>query len=138
MVSGYEELDHTADVALLVRGRDLAELFVNAAVGMAHQLAELTSVSGTVEHEIDLTEGDVETLLVSWLSELLYLGECDGAAEVVFAEFDVHDVGPHRIRAAVRGGRAVEYRRYIKAVTFSELAVRRTAHGYETVIVFDV
>jgi SHS2 domain-containing protein len=31
-----------------------------------------------------------------------------------------------------------EQRRHIKAVTFSELDIRQTNKGYETVVVFDV
>jgi SHS2 domain-containing protein len=138
MSTGFEELDHTADIALRVRGSDLKELFVNAALGMAHQLADPTSVVCTAEHEVSLRAGDVETLLVSWLSELLYLGEREGAAEIVFTTFDVRDIGPNHINATVRGGPATDLRRYIKAVTFSDLSVRRTADGYQTVIVFDV
>ena len=36
----FEAIEHTADIAIHVRGRDLAELFANAAYGMACQLAD--------------------------------------------------------------------------------------------------
>lgn len=138
MEAGFEELEHTADVAIRVWGRDLGELFDRAALGMAHQLGDPATVVCTSAREIDLSAGDVETLLVAWLGELLYLGERDGASEIIFVEFDVRQISEVRIRALVRGGPAGEYRRYIKAVTFSDLVVRRSAAGYETVIVFDV
>ena len=41
----WEEVEHTADVALLVRGVTLAELFANAARGMLN-LALLVNQSG--------------------------------------------------------------------------------------------
>jgi len=138
MNAGFEELEHTADVSIRVWGRDLGEFFAHAALALAHQLADLATVELTTEDEIDLTAGDVETLLVAWLGELLYLGERDGALEVVFVEFDIREVSPVRIQGLARGGPAGEYRRYIKAVTFSDLVVRHTAAGYETAIVFDV
>jgi SHS2 domain-containing protein len=138
MDAGFEEIEHTADVAIRVWGPDLPTLFAQAAMGMAHQLADPDTVRPDVEHRINLHASDVETLLVSWLGELLYLGERDGIAEAVFAKVDVHHVSPVHIVADVAGGPARQYRRAIKAVTFSDLAVRRIPGGYETVVVFDV
>jgi SHS2 domain-containing protein len=132
---GFEEVEHTADIAIRVWGRDLAELFVNAACGMACQLADVGDVKPTIERLVALEAYDVETLLVAWLGELLYLGERD---ESVFAEFDVREIAPTRLRAVVRGGAVKEYRRHIKAVTFGGLEIRPTSRGYETTIVFDV
>ena len=131
----FEEIEHTADVAIRVWGGSLAELFVNAAHGLAHQLAVLDGVSQEIEHAIQLEAYDTETLLVSWLSELLYLGERD---ECVFVAFDVEEIGPTHLRATVRGGAVREHGRHIKAVTFSGLEVRETAGRYETTVVFDV
>ncbi len=132
---GFEEIEHTADVALRVWGRDLAELFTNAARGLAWLLAESGTVPPMAEVPLELTAYDVETLLVSWLGELLYLNERD---DVVFTDFDLQEVTPTRLRGTARGGPARETRRHIKAVTFSEMEIRRTGAGYETTIVFDV
>lgn len=139
MAHNFEELEHTGDVAIRVWGTDLAGLFASAAVGMAHQLANPATVECTISRDVELNAGDVETLLVSWLGELLYLGERDGAdGPAVFLEFAIAEIVPNHLRAVARGGPAGENRRHIKAVTFSDLAVRYTENGYETVIVFDV
>ena len=37
----YEEIEHTADVGIRAYGRDLDELFVNAAEGMFSLIADL-------------------------------------------------------------------------------------------------
>jgi len=87
----FEEIEHTADIAIRVWGRDLAELFANGAYGMACQLADPDAVERTVEHPIELEAYDAETLLVSWLGELLYLGERE---ECVFTDFDMLEVTP--------------------------------------------
>ncbi len=131
----FEEIEHTADIAIRVWGRDLAELFANAAYGMACQLADLAEVGRTCEQSIELEAYDAETLLVAWLEELLYLDERDGC---VFCDFDMLEVTPTRLRAIVRGGLVREHRRHIKAVTFSSLEIVHTGEGYETTIVFDV
>lgn len=131
----FEEVDHTADIAIRVWGRDLAELFANAAYGLACQMADLAEVDRTVEQSIELGAYDAETLLVAWLGELLYLGERDGC---VFTDFDMLEVVPTRLRSVARGGVVQEYWRHIKAVTFSDLEIVSTGEGYETTIVFDV
>jgi SHS2 domain-containing protein len=131
----FEEVEHTADIAIRVWGRNLAELFANAAYGMACQLADLEGVDPTIVHSISLEAYDVETLLVTWLGELLYLGERDAC---VFTEFDIREVAPTRLQSVARGGRAREYRNHIKAVTFNELEIRCAEAGCETTIVFDV
>jgi SHS2 domain-containing protein len=131
----FEEVEHTADIAIRVRGSGLAELFANAAYGMACQLVDPNDVRLTVERSVELEAYDVETLLVDWLGELLYLGEREAC---VFTEFDVLEIAPTRLQAVVQGGAVNEYRGHIKAVTFSELDIRRTGAGYETTIVFDV
>ena len=131
----FEEIEHTADIAIRVRGHDLAELFANAAYGMACQLADPDAVNQTNEHQVKLDAYDAETLLVSWLGELLYLGERE---ECVFVNFEMLQVTPTQLRAVVRGGPVEEYGAHIKAVTFNELEIVDTDEGYETTVVFDV
>lgn len=132
---GFEEIPHTADVALRVWGKDLTELFINAARGLAWLMADPETVRPEKEITLDLSAPDVETLLVTWLGELIYLNERDG---VVFTEFDLEEVTPTHLRGTARGGRAGEIRRFVKAATFSNLAVRPTERGLETTITFDV
>jgi SHS2 domain-containing protein len=131
----FEEVEHTADIAIRVWGDDMAELFASAAYGMACQLAELAGVDLTVERLVNLESYDVETLLVDWLGELLYLGERD---ECVFVDFDMREVTSTRLQAVARGGVPREYRHHIKAVTFNELEIQCAEAGCETTIVFDV
>jgi SHS2 domain-containing protein len=131
----FEEIEHTADIAIRVWGRDLAALFANAAYGMASLLTDVEDVVPTVNESIELQGEDVEILLVNWLSELLFLGERD---KLVFNRIDRLQVTPNKLCAAVQGGPIQEQRSHIKAVTFSELQITQTDGGYETVIVFDV
>lgn len=132
---GFEEVEHPADVAVNVWGSDLAELFANAAQGMAWLLAGPESVEPTVEVTVELDALDAETLMVSWLGELLFLAEEE---EVVFTDFELEEVTPTRLLGKARGRPVDEHRAHIKAVTFSEMDIRHTPRGWETKIVFDV
>ncbi len=135
MKEPFEEIEHTADIAIRVWGADLGELFQHAALGMASQLTDLETVPIETVVTIQLEAADVETLLIEWLGELLYLGEKDG---VVFAQFQMLAVDDTALRAVARGGSVPQLDHHIKAVTFSELDVRRVGSGYGTTIVFDV
>jgi SHS2 domain-containing protein len=88
-----------------------------------------------VEKTYDLCASDWETLLVDWLTELLYLAE-DG--EVLVGEVDVISVEGLCLRASVSGWLDGRYGKLIKAVTYHDLAVVSTGRGFEVVIVFDV
>lgn len=131
----FEEVEHTADIALHIWGKDLADLFANAAYGMASQLTNVEEISPTDEERIALEAEDVEILLVDWLSELLYRGERKNHVHI---EFEMEKVTERKLEAVARGGTVDTYYANIKAVTFNELEIVRTEKGYETTIVFDV
>ncbi len=135
MTRVIEELEHTADLSIRVRGRDLAELFVNAARGMFGLMTDLETVEHNVQQQVQLYEMDAETLLVSWLGELLWFNEESGAA---FARFEVQSITHSELQATAWGGPAPSQWKHIKAVTFHDLAIIETSDGYEVTLVFDV
>jgi protein archease len=135
-MTDYEEVEHTADVALRVRGADLVGLLVNAARGLNSLLApDWQSVPLDHMRTIEVEALDREGLLVDWLSELLYRAEMDG---LVYRVFEFHEATPTRLRATCQGGRVRELARHIKAVTYHNLAVVPTGQGWEATVVFDV
>ncbi len=132
----WEEIDHTADWALRARGPDRRALFEHAAQGMLSLLGGKPADAITTRRQIVLTAPDYETLLVDWLTELLYMME-DGS--MLISSVQVHRVEDLSLEAEVEGGPPREPPgKHIKAVTYHLLAIRQTAQGYETVIVFDV
>jgi SHS2 domain-containing protein len=133
--NSIEEIEHTADWAIRVSGRSLEELFINAALGMAALMAELDAVQPTIERHVELEGFDPESLLVAWLSELLWFNEDTNA---VFVRFDIATLTPTRLSATVWGGVAPSQWKLIKAVTFHNLNITATDDGYEVTVVFDV
>ncbi len=73
----FNELEHTADLAIEIYGENLSELFRNARTAFYSILLGLDDLSvipeGQRDYQIELKENDVETLLHSFLSELNYL-----------------------------------------------------------------
>jgi SHS2 domain-containing protein len=133
---GFQEVEHTADWALRVRGRDLRELLVNAARGMNHLIvSDLDAVPTDVQRCVVLDAFDAESLLVEWLSELAYWAESE---MLVFREFDLREVTSDRLEALVRGGHATGLQKHIKAVTYHDLEIVEREGGLEVTVVFDV
>jgi SHS2 domain-containing protein len=132
----FEEIEHTADWALRVRGQDLAGLFVNAARGMTSLLVqELVGIPLEIEKHFELEAGDAESLLVNWLSELAYWTEAEG---VVFGEFKLHHITQTHLQATVQGGPVAYLQKHIKAVTYHNLEIVEVADGLEVTVVLDV
>ena len=132
----FEEIEHTADWALRIRGRDLNHLLLNAARGMSSLLVgDLAGIPLTHQERIELDTYDAESLLVNWLSELAYWAE---AESIVFARFELQNVTPTGLQAVVHGGHVADLKKHIKAVTYHNLEIIETDKGLEVTVVFDV
>lgn len=123
----FEQVDHTADLALLVRGRNLGELFVNAALGLASLLIDRSTVHRSMERRIELSAADAEELLVAWLQEILYLLE--GRREI-HGDFRIEKITQQEL-SAVCVGEPLDPCRHqlqaeIKAATYHDLRIRET------------
>lgn len=130
---GFVEIPHTADLALQVWADDLSGLFATAAEGMYVLMGVTTQPDGGDVQTIELTSGDLESLLVAFLSELLYFVE----RAIAFTAFDLQvtnlgvfgNMAPLSIRGSFKE---------IKAVTFHGLEIKHTGEGFTATIVFDV
>ena len=130
----YEEIQHTADWALRVWAADLPGLFTEAARGMNALTGVQLAKGPRLKRTFTSTAPDVENLLVSFLSELVYLAEQERLA------FDTFEVvaEDQRLKVGMEGAAIVSMNKAIKAVTFHNLQIRQTERGYEAEIVFDV
>jgi SHS2 domain-containing protein len=135
MSKKFEEIEHTADLALRVYGQDMRELFANAAYGMFALMAEPSLEEPAREREVSLEATDYESLLVDWLNELIYLHEVEGET---YSQFAIETLSPTKLKAHVTGGPTQSKTKAIKAATFHDLKINETANGFVATIVFDV
>ena len=133
----FKEINHTADRAFQVTGRDMAALLENAARAM--QALDKDEAGTTAERletrEIEVEGVDGESLLVNWLNEILYLEQ---AHHLVCEQFRIDEVKNHCLRARVETRECDRTYTHIKAVTFHNLKIRVTSEGLEAEIVVDV
>lgn len=133
----FEEVEHTADCALRIYGRDLQELLLNAAHAMnSLMLMDFIPLSTIeVERSVNLNTLDAESLLVEWLSELAFWAETE---MLVFHKFDMEHVSSTQVLSTAYGSRVAQLDKHIKAVTYHNLKISETEVGLSAVVVFDV
>lgn len=74
----YEVLEHTADVGIRAFGRTLEETFANMALGMMSLIVpEPRCILEREEKRVEARATDLESLLVAWLSEFVYLVDAE-------------------------------------------------------------
>lgn len=133
-IQHYESVAHTADLALHVWGKDLVELFANAARGIFAAMTETPTTDG-VERRVELDAVDAEALLVDWLNELIYLHETEGET---YTDFVMEHVSPTHLLATIHGGPTSEKTLVVKAATYHNLNITETPEGVEATVVFDI
>lgn len=139
----YEYLEHTADIKFLAYGDTLEEVFENAALAMFNVIIDTGKVSGEMAREVLLASPDLESLLVDWLSELLYLFEVD---EIVFWKFRVEEIREEEEKYSIKALASGEkyypeshpFETEIKAVTYNQLKLEKTDKGWKAQVVVDI
>lgn len=130
---GFREIPHKSDVAILVCGSSLPNMFIHATNGMYHIMGIVSEESPTEKGLISLQAPDNEGLLVSYLSELLYLTELN-----IMAIPDEIQMGEYWLISKITKKPLRQKSREIKAVTFSELMIIQNKNYFQTKIVFDL
>jgi len=137
--AGFEQVEHTADLALRCWAPDLRGLIEQAARGLIALLVadEPPSAERTVELRVEGASG--EELLHDALREVLLLVPLEGLAPVS-VRVDAADEGTASLVVGVvpLGAATDLHLQEIKAVTYHGLEIARTERGLEAQVVLDV
>lgn len=131
---GFEEISHTADWSVRVWADDLPGLFAESARAMNALTGVVTAPGPAARRSFESRGPDYESLLIAFLSELVYYEEQENLA---FTEYDIRIVDT-RLTVEMEGAPINSVDKAIKAVTWHNLKVEKTARGLEVEIVFDV
>ena len=135
----FEVLEHTADIGFRARGRTLAGLFESAAEALVALALELEDVSPRESYALAAEGEDLESLLVNWLSEVLYW--LDGK-RVAMRRFEVKEIASGRV-AAEGFGEPLDPARHraklvVKGVTYHQLRIERDEQGWVAEVYLDI
>ena len=139
MISGkpYKIIDHPSDIGIEVYGKDKPELFENAAFGMMDMMFDLTNVQVDKSYMFHLngSANDFESLLVSFLSNILYIIDKN---KKLLLNINIKSLTDKEVVAEAFSGKIGEVKSYIKAVTYNQLEVKKEKDHWKARIIFDV
>ena len=135
----FRILEHTADIGFEAFGSTREEVFANAARALLHLIVDLDSIGPREEVTVRVEGHDPADLLVNWLSEILYLHDAEGW---LFNDFSLHSLEDRSLAAAARGEKFDPERHQakllVKAITYHQLTLEKTARGWRAQVYVDV
>jgi len=138
MEKKFEVLNHTADIGIIAYGSSMKEAFANAATGMFSLITELDEIREIEYRDIEVSAPDMESLLVAWLNELIYLFDVDN---FLLKRFDISRLTETELKARAYGEKVDTSRHNlklgIKAATYHMLKVENGKTNMVQVI-FDI
>jgi SHS2 domain-containing protein len=135
----FEILEHTADIGFRARGRTKAEMFASAALALESIAVEIDGARAEAVYPLAVTGEDDESLLVNWLSEVLYY--LDGR-RVVIERFEIDEISSTFVRGQGWGEQRDPARHppklVVKGVTYHQLKIAKDAEGWVAEVYLDI
>lgn len=145
MEKRFEYLEHLSDTGIRFYGKNPAELFENAALGMFSVISDLDRIKPLEKRVISLVSpgSSMEDLLVLWLEKLLYCHEVD---KMLFLKFKISFLKEHSKRyklSAAIFGEKIDHLRHeikigIKAPTYHQLKIENRNNSWRGRVIFDI
>jgi SHS2 domain-containing protein len=139
MKKAFEIIDHTADIGIIAYGTDVKELFSNAALALFSLITEPASVEERLHLDLEVSSEDIDSLLVEWLNELIYLFD---AKHILFSRFDIKSLTHNELKATCYGESFDPMKHKIKigvkAATYHMLKLDKNGDGCKAQIIFDI
>jgi SHS2 domain-containing protein len=129
----------TADVAFVAYGKDLNELFENAALAFFEVMINTEQIKLKTKREIKVDGDDLVSLMFNWLNELLIYVDGENLA---FSKFDVKVDEKFNLDATCSGEKIDlkrhETRTAVKACTYHKLEVKKTGNQWRARVIVDI
>jgi SHS2 domain-containing protein len=131
----FEEIDHTADRAFRVSARSRESLFAEAAEALYRVGGLETEPVSNHFREILLQADDLESLLIQWLNELVFLLDRE---RVAMREIRIVRLTDTELLASSHPADVRSVGKYIKAATYSGLRITEQGGVWHATVVLDV
>jgi protein archease len=141
----YEYLEEigTADIAFEATGRDLPELFSNAADATINVMIDnIEAIQPRETRQIELSNDKLDMLLFDLLQELIFLKDAERLL-LRLREVQIIETDENYFVKATAEGELLDAERHhqradVKAVTLHDFAVERTEGGWKAKVLLDI
>lgn len=138
MEKKYKFLDNiTSDVAYEAYGKDLKEVFENAALALFSIICKIDKVKADKKEKFEVKAEKAEDLMFNWLQSLIAIVDTE---EMFFSKFDVKVIDETHLIAECYGepikpelGETV-----VKAVTMYKYKFEKIDNGYKVTVSVDI
>lgn len=134
----YRLIDHTADIGFEIYGKDLKELFKNAALAIFDNMTEMGRVREIEKRRIKLSSDTLEELFLDWLRELLFIFSTE-----FFIPKEIEIIAlKERLLEAELSGEIFNKKKHrikieIKNPTYHMFSLKKGDRGYTARVIFD-
>ena len=139
MNKAFEVIDHTADVGIIAYGVDIEELFSNAALALFSLITELESIENKFHFDLEVRGGDIDSLLIEWLNELIYLFD---VKHILFNHFYIINLTHNKLQAICYGEDFNTMKHTlkveVKAATYHMLKIDKGDDGFRAKVILDI
>jgi SHS2 domain-containing protein len=139
MNKAFEVIDHTADVGIIAYGADIEELFSNAALALFSLIIEPESIENKFHLDLEVHSEDIDSLLVEWLNEIIYLFD---VKRTLFNRFDIISLTNNRLKATCYGEdfntMKHKIKTGVKAATYHMLKLDKSDDGFKAQVILDI
>ncbi len=129
--------DLTSDVMFEAYGKDLKEVFENAAEAMFSVICQLDKVKPLESCHVEAKAESAGKLLIAWLQELISIVDTEA---MFFSKFEIQEIKDTMLKAEIKGepikpelGETV-----VKAVTYYKYRFEKTDKGYRVRVSLDI
>jgi len=140
-MKNFEFLDiTTADAAFAAYGKNLNELFANAALAMFEVMVNTKKIKPKVDREVEIEAKDLCGLLFEWLNNLLIFY---GSENLAFSKFNVKiDEKNFKLKAECFGERIDpekhETKTEVKACTYHKMEIKKIKDKWRAQVIVDI
>jgi SHS2 domain-containing protein len=129
--------DLTSDVMFEAYGKDLKEVFANAAEAMFTVICHIKKVKPRKAVAIEAKAESAGKLMIAWLQELIASVDTE---EIFFSKFKIQEISDKRVKAKCWGEKASPEKgeTVVKAVTYYKFVFEKTKEGYRTRVSLDI
>jgi len=139
----FKYVDHFSDVGIISSGKTVEDLFSISAEAMFGVMAEISDIGTSKSFDVTVASDDLESLMVDWLSELLFIFDSE---ETLLSKFDVQSIekkdDEYILNSIVFGdptdNKIQRFKTEVKAVTYNKLRVEKKDNFWEAEVVLDL